>query len=347
MQVAAPAELQSGPELRAQLLYVLLRVLQAAFMRNVVLTSAARHLRSAGDELLSNVRRIPHHGVQLRQGDAPLLHAGPPLRVNRPARDEAERVPTLGDLKEVPTGNEGVVLLVLDVARGQVERRQVGGKDGDVTAEDLLEQFLMALFAVLVSSASPSLLGEPGLAMVGSDEETAGPASRVQNDVARPPNAEGVDDVDNVLVGVVLPELLALFRRDEPLKDPADNVVGDLPEVVLVQVHEEARPSLSRAGGGEDERPGPFIHVGIEDGFVIPGLKNRLVKLEQYRGKRKPEIVTDFFDGTFEFQGRDYPSRQELDKALVAFGGEVIVVANLSRFYKGPKAPTSGAADAD
>ena len=41
-------------------------------------------------------------------------------------------------------------------------------------------------------------------------------------------DAEGVDDIDDVLVREELAELLALLRGDELLEDLADDVVRDL-----------------------------------------------------------------------------------------------------------------------
>ena len=60
-------------------------------------------------------------------------------------------------------------------------------------------------------------------------------------------DAKGVDDVNDVLVGVKLAEFLALLGRYELLEYAAKDVVGYLPEIVIFEAGEEAGPPL--AGG--------------------------------------------------------------------------------------------------
>ena len=82
--------------------------------------------------------------------------------------------------------------------------------------------------------------------MVGPYKKTTGSTSWVYHDVACPPDAEGIDDVDDVLVGIELSELE--FGVFSPVVT-ANNVIGDLAKVVVREVGKDATPSLTRHVG--------------------------------------------------------------------------------------------------
>ena len=210
-----------------------------------------------GNVLLADVGRVADHGVERRDVD------GPGLAGAQAAGDDAggqvHQRPAGLDVEEVAPRHLRVVLLVDQVAGGEVDRRQVGGEAGQVHAVEVAEAA-----AVIARRVKLALAG------VGADEERAAPARRVHDPLAAGADGKGVHQVYDLCAGVVLAVLVALLGADEPLEDRADDLVVDLGEVELVDLLDELPPvGDGRVGVEGDARGDRSVAGGAEDGLVV------------------------------------------------------------------------------
>ena len=156
----------------------------------------------------------------------------------------------------------------------------MGGKEGDVGAVDLGKPVLMRLRWM----GEAFVAVEPSLAVVGANDKAAGAASGVEHGVFGFADAEGVDNVHEVFVGVVLAELVAFLRLDEALENTAQNIGANRFEVEGAKVLEDGAPGVQGVFVAEDVRPTPILFRRVEEGFVVTGGVNcelkRLLEVE-------------------------------------------------------------------
>src|SRR5208282_3618612 len=160
------------------------------------------------------------------------------------------------------------------------------GEQRDVAAINFAQQVLMAFSGILISSPTTFLFRKPGFAVVSADKKTTRTARGIDDTVSGTPDAKSIDDVDDVFVGIKLPELLSFFRRNQFLKNSTDDVVWNLAKVVLSQIGEQSRPTLAGHIGGKNQRAGPIINLRIKDRFVIACLVDGTFELV-------PKVVID------------------------------------------------------
>src|ERR1039458_8292119 len=125
---------------------------------------------------------------------------------------------------------------------------------------------------------------EPSLAVVGANDKAAGAASGVEHCVFGFADAEGVDNVHEVLVGIMLAELVAFLRLNEPLENAAQNIGANRFEVEGAKIFEDGAPGVQGMFVAEDVRAGPILFRRVEEGFVIArdvnGELKRLLEVE-------------------------------------------------------------------
>src|ERR1035437_4263876 len=166
----------------------------------------------------------------------------------------------LADFKKVPTGNARIVFLVVNVARSQVERRQMRGKKGNIRTVNFRNPILMRAAGVKMR-----------LAMIGTNHKAASTTRRVQNYVFRLADAKGVHHVNQVFAGVMLAEFVAFFRRNQPLENAAQNVRADFLEIERAQFFQNRTPSVRREFVRKNQRTRPIVFGWIEKRFIITG----------------------------------------------------------------------------
>ncbi len=113
MEVAPAAEFEARPQFRAKRQQVLLG-LHRLGLRLVV---------AAGNQFLADVGWVADNGVELGQGDGSV----PPFPAQ--ALGQFAKGLTGADLEKIAAGDAGVVLLVVNLAGGKVERGQMGGEE--------------------------------------------------------------------------------------------------------------------------------------------------------------------------------------------------------------------------
>ena len=94
-------------------------------------------------------------------------------------------------------------------------------------------------------------------AVVRPHEERSGTACGVEYHGIGAADAKGVDEVDRIRAGEVLPETVALFGTDQFLEDQADHVA----EIDAFDAAQETPPCIGRAIGGEDDVIGPVMRI--------------------------------------------------------------------------------------
>ena len=130
MKVAAPAEFQARPSLRAKFCQVFLggHRLEPPFP-------------ALGNEFLPHVGRIADDGLERRQvngAGSSFIPQAMRQQAKGPSLDHFGR-----DFKEIAAPDARIVFLIVDVAGGQVQRGQMRGKNRDVHAVKLREPVLM------------------------------------------------------------------------------------------------------------------------------------------------------------------------------------------------------------
>ena len=114
------------------------------------------------------------------------------------------------------------------------------GEKGDVGAVDLGEAILMGNAGV----REPLIPVQPRLSMVSPDEKAARAASWVEDGILRLADAEGIDHVHEIFVGVVLAELVPFLRFDERFEDAAQDVRANLLEIEGAEIFQNGAPSV-------------------------------------------------------------------------------------------------------
>src|ERR1017187_8633756 len=165
------------------------------------------------------------------------------------------------------------------MARGEVQSGQMRGEQRDVAAVNFAQQVLMVFSGILIASSTTLLFGKPGFAVVSADKKAARTTCGINGNVAGTPDAKSIDDVDDVFVGIKLSELLSFFRRNQLLKNSADDVVWNFAKVVLGKIGEQSRPTLAGHIRGKDQRARPIINLRIKNGFIIPCFSNSTFEL--------------------------------------------------------------------
>ena len=259
VQVAPAREVDVGRECGRKLGQVLLvRPLLLldfveAFGRYLDATLELRGGRDA-DFFLPHIRRVADHRIKF--GDDDLVHlTARPAGADRYGENDAAR----HDVEEIFLGHERIVLVIDEVARGEVHRRQMGRVGGNVRAEELVE-------CVGVRKNGARLRREVLLAGIGPDKERAATAGGVHDVGAGVADAEGVDEVHDLGLGVVLAVTVALFRADEPLENRPDHVVVQRREVESFDRIEEFTPRGYRVVACEGKL---VAEVAVEDRLIV------------------------------------------------------------------------------
>src|SRR5438132_5743528 len=117
----------------------------------------------------------------------------------------------------------------------------------------------------------PFVAVEPGFAVVSANEKAAGAACGVEHVVIGLADTKGVDDVNEVLVGVVLAEFVALLGFNEALEYAAENIGADFLEIEGAKILQNGAPGVRRVLVAKDVRPGPVLFSRVEEGFVVAG----------------------------------------------------------------------------
>ena len=65
------------------------------------------------------------------------------VRVTNAGGHAVERIAVFDNLEEVAAGDVGVILFVIDLAGGKVERGEMRGEEGDVAPVDAGKKFLV------------------------------------------------------------------------------------------------------------------------------------------------------------------------------------------------------------
>ena len=86
-------------------------------------------------------------------------------------RNRAERLARV-DIEKVAPRNPGIIRLLVNLARGQIESRKMRRIQGNIAAKQLTE-ILHVRFAAI----------EPSLSVVGANKEATAPACRVQHGI--------------------------------------------------------------------------------------------------------------------------------------------------------------------
>ena len=156
VQIGASAKFQPRPETGAKLLQILLGLHR--------LDSRLPALRN---QFLPDIRRIADDRVELRKINWPWLAFATQALGQKAKRFLFCHV--IRDFEEIVAADARVILLVADVAGGEVQGGEMRGKKGDVRAVNLRQPVLMrdgSAFETLV-------LFQPGLAMVGANQKAA------------------------------------------------------------------------------------------------------------------------------------------------------------------------------
>jgi hypothetical protein len=162
-------------------------------------------------------------------------------------------------VEKVRAPHAWVVLVLHQIAGGQVHRRQVCGELGYVRAVHVGEQVPVV-----------AVLGQHLLAGVGAHQKSSTATSWVQHLGVAGANAETVYQVHHFNARVVLTVFVALFRSDQSLKDAAHHLVVELGEVELVNLVDQAAPALYGGVGIERNATSHVFGVVTKDGLVIP-----------------------------------------------------------------------------
>jgi len=187
----------------------------------------------------------------------------------------SHRPNTIPGVKKIVTGDARIVSFVIDFARGQIERCQMRGVRSDIAAVKFREQLDVQSVAI-----------EAAFAIIGPHQEAPAATGRIQNYSVGAPNAESI--YNDIVAREMLSPPVALLRADQTLKDAADDVGGNVTEIVLGDPAERAAPSFGGLGVRENQfsRPGIGIVIGIKERFVIAGPVDRERKGSPHRGVR-------------------------------------------------------------
>ena len=156
MQIGTSAKFQPRPETGAELLQILLG-LHRLYSR----------LPALRDQFLPDIRRIADDRVELRKVNWPRL-----AFTTQALRKKAKRFllcHVIRYFEKIPATDARVILLVADVASGEVQGGEMCGKKGDVRAVNLRQ-------SVLVRNGSAfetPVLFQPSLAMIGANQKAA------------------------------------------------------------------------------------------------------------------------------------------------------------------------------
>ena len=107
----------------------------------------------------------------------------------------------------------------------------------NVTAVKLLQRFFVSQAAI-----------ELELAIVSPYQKPAAATGGIQYYVACFPNTKRIDDINDILIGIVLAKFVTFFRADQFLKYATQNVGRNLFKLKFFDCFYEFAPGLNRVG---------------------------------------------------------------------------------------------------
>ena len=166
--------------------------------------------------LLAGVRGVPHNRVKpAGVFYLPFLNA----KGFRPAYAPFFKVKALVadfQVEKIIVYDVGVVLVHAEVVYCEVDCRQVRGKFCDVTAPKCVEYLLMGFSEV-----------HHLFVLIRADQECASTAGGVKDLVILVVEAEAENEINHIRAGEILPQLVSFHRRNQTLKDPANNIIAN------------------------------------------------------------------------------------------------------------------------
>src|SRR5947209_11821257 len=247
-------------------------------MGNVLLSLVINHasLAAPGNQFLPDIRRITHYGVQFRK----LNYLALPLTrcSTHGLVQNAEFARVLTYKEKILPSHARIIFSTANITRGQVQSGEVCREGIDVTTVELFQSFFVSQHGI-----------EMAFAIVGPHEKATAATRRIEGHTIAFANTEGVDDINDIFIGLVLAKLVPLFRADQLLEDPAQNVSRNLFELEFLNCFYELAPCFNGVGAGEGGQRCPFTLAFIrkEDRFVVSSGLNGLLKtaLKHFQGR--------------------------------------------------------------